>query len=327
MPYYEDLSGCSSQGDDSENSDEEVERRNSDRGSHERFSTKWQPKDKDEDEAIIDDRCILHVDVDCFYCQCEMIDRKIPEDRPFAIGQKHIIVTCNYAARRLGIKKLELREKAYEKCPNLLILEGSDLTRYRIHARKIYDTFRSACKRISSKIAVCKGSMDEMMADLTCANAEESGTICSTNDFSESNIYVYGEQGQEQTVLTEDQTGDSVVVVEVGSSSTSTSHSPLAARLQQAALLALKIRASILEETGFRVTMGISSNPLLAKIASGLKKPGSVNLLYPWRCKHLMEHMPIRKLEGAGRRTLQMLHPCLVRHFPQRTEPVVWTCR
>eukprot|EP00977_Amphora_coffeiformis_P001542 scaffold296_cov102-Amphora_coffeaeformis.AAC.30 len=302
--YYDDLSDCSSREDDSESDQDDDE-----------------PRQR---QQKMSDRMILHVDVDCFYCQCEMIDRDLPEERPFAIGQKHIIVTCNYAARRCGVQKLELREKAYAKCPSLIIFEGSDLTRYRIHARKIYDSFRKACKELCPQFAVAKGSMDEMMADLTLA-CRETGVKGETD----SSVYIYGDQVREQTVLTEDQTGDTVVVVDYNEQRHDRGHhhAIAAAKLRQAASLAVQIRASILQDTGFRVTMGVSSNPLLAKLASGLKKPGVVNLLYPWRSARLLEHLPLRKLHGAGRRTLQVLQPCLVKRFPDRKEPVVWTCQ
>ena len=317
MGYYDDLSDYSSHGEGSESEEEE----RPSNGSATKRTTLTSSEESIPSSSL---RCVLHVDVDCFYCQCEMIDRNIPEDRPFAIGQKHIIVTCNYAARRLGVKKLELRERAYAKCPNLLILEGSDLTRYRIHARKIYDVFRKHCKNISRHLPVAKGSMDEMMADLTLA--------CHVNphdqDFpNDHNVYIYGDRGQEQTTLTEDQTGDSVRVVENINHLSSNHDHVAAAQLQKAASLAAQIRASILRETGFRVTMGVSSNPLLAKLASGLKKPGTVNLLYPWRSAQLLDHLPLRKLHGAGRKTLQVLQPCLSKRFPERREPIVWTCR
>lgn len=263
--------------------------------------------------------------VDCFYCQCEKIDRNLPDDRPFAIGQKHIIVTCDYNARRLGVKKLESRDNAYAKCPNLLVLEGSDLTRYRIHARNIYDAFRKACKQISSSLPVAKGSMDEMSADLTlaCINDHEDGS----RKLHDPHVHVYGDYGTEQTVLTEDQTGDSVVVVDnVSQQGEDQSDPTIATRLQRAASLAVRIRACILRETGFCVTMGVSTNPLLAKLATGLQKPGIANLLYPWRSKQLLHNLPLRKLHGAGRRTLQVLDPCLRKRFPDRIEPVVWTC-
>ena len=169
--------------------------------------------------------------------------------------------------------------------------------------------------------------MDEMMADLTlaCSNDDETGS----RKWNDSNVHVYGDHGTEQTVLTEDQTGDSVVVVDDHANHGRDAHgdSTATARLQQAASLAVRIRGAILRETGFRVTIGLSTTQLLAKLASGLKKPGIVNLLYPWRSKQLLEHLPLRKLHGAGRRTLQVLDPCLRKRFPDRKEPIIWTCR
>jgi DNA polymerase iota len=321
MPgYYDGLSGESSSSDGSESEQDE------------HFTADQllrQPPSRCDRSSHEEDnhRCIVHVDVDCFYCQCEMIDRNLPEDRPLAIGQKHIIVTCNYAARRLGVQKLELRDKAYAKCPSLLILEGSDLTRYRIHARKIYEAFRKACKNIMPSLPVCKGSMDEMMADLTLAC--QSGTWLDTPPQRDLPIYVYGDQDQEETVLTEDQTGASVTVREkiASRSPDNEHHCQLSAKLRRATTLATQIRESILQETGFRVTCGVSTNPLLSKLASGLRKPGTVNLLYPWRAAQLLENMPIRKLNGVGHQTLKLLRPCLLRHFPGRREPIIWQCR
>lgn len=90
----------------------------------------------------VSSRHILHLDVDCFYGQCEHIDRWIRRDRPLAVGQKHIIVTSSYAARAHGVGKLESRETALQKCPGLMIVEGSDLEQYRKHAQRIYQSFR-----------------------------------------------------------------------------------------------------------------------------------------------------------------------------------------
>ena len=44
-------------------------------------------------------RCILHVDLDCFYAQVEMRRAGLPPERPLAVTQKFLVVTCNYAAR------------------------------------------------------------------------------------------------------------------------------------------------------------------------------------------------------------------------------------
>jgi hypothetical protein len=93
--------------------------------------------------------------IDCFYCQCEEIDRDLRAQkplRPLAIGQKHIIVTCNYEARKCGVKKLQLREHAMAACPELWIVEGSDLESYRRHSRAVYESFRSCLQEISSEL-------------------------------------------------------------------------------------------------------------------------------------------------------------------------------
>jgi len=91
-----------------------------------------------------------------------------------------------------------------------------------------------------------------------------------------------------------------------------------------------------LEQTGFTTTFGLSVNPFLAKIASGLRKPGTVNLLYPWCCQTLLAAMPCRKLPGLGRSMMKALQPCLEReHHPandndgmeRTTTTTLWTCR
>jgi hypothetical protein len=95
-------------------------------------------------------RSILHIDIDCFYVQCEEIDRGMRDgnreelDRPLAIGQKHIVVTCNYVARSRGVTKLMSKTDAMRICPDLRIVDGSDLRRYRTHSRTIYEAFRIA---------------------------------------------------------------------------------------------------------------------------------------------------------------------------------------
>lgn len=47
------------------------------------------------------------------------------------IQQKYIIVTCNYVARGHGVTKLMSVTDAKEKCPQLVLVKGEDLTHYR----------------------------------------------------------------------------------------------------------------------------------------------------------------------------------------------------
>jgi hypothetical protein len=50
------------------------------------------------------------------------------------------VVTCNYEARELGVKKLMNIRNAKEKCPQLVLVNGEDLTRYREMSYKVTGT-------------------------------------------------------------------------------------------------------------------------------------------------------------------------------------------
>jgi DNA polymerase iota len=93
--YYEGLSGDSSSSDDNDEEESDIDIEDADDNDNDERKSPATNKSSGASKT----RCILHLDVDCFYGQCEHIDRGIPKDRPLAIGQKHIIVTSNYAAR------------------------------------------------------------------------------------------------------------------------------------------------------------------------------------------------------------------------------------
>lgn len=85
----------------------------------------------------------LHQDYDCFYAA--VFEREDPKLRqlPFAVQQKQIIVTCNYEARRRGLYKLQLVKDARKKCPEVIIVLGEDLTRFRNASKDNYLFLRS----------------------------------------------------------------------------------------------------------------------------------------------------------------------------------------
>ncbi|KAL1776167.1 DNA polymerase iota [Sigmodon hispidus] len=80
---------------------------------------------------ISSSRVIVHVDLDCFYDQVEMISNPELKDKSLGVQQKYLVVTCNYEARKLGVKKLMNVGDAKEKCPQLVLVNGEDLSRYR----------------------------------------------------------------------------------------------------------------------------------------------------------------------------------------------------
>ena len=71
--------------------------------------------------------------------------------------------------------------------------------------------------------------------------------------------------------------------------------------------LAGEIRQRIFGELGFTVNVGISSNRLLAKMASDFEKPDRTHTLFPEEVPQKMWPLPIGELYGCGSRTSQRL--------------------
>ena len=68
-----------------------------------------------------------------------------------------------------------------------------------------------------------------------------------------------------------------------------------------------QIKDRIKNELGFTVNIGISSNKLLAKMASDFKKPDRVHTLYPEEIQKKMWPLPVSELFFVGRATAQRL--------------------
>lgn len=74
-----------------------------------------------------------------------MLEREDPKLRylPLAVQQKQIIVTCNYEARRRGLHKLQLVKEARKICPDVIIVLGEDLSRFRDASKELYSFLKA----------------------------------------------------------------------------------------------------------------------------------------------------------------------------------------
>lgn len=68
------------------------------------------------------------------------------------------------------------------------------------------------------------------------------------------------------------------------------------------------IKDRIYKELGFTVNIGISSNRLLAKMASDFKKPNLVHTLFPSEIKEKMWPLPVGELYMAGQSSVKTFH-------------------
>ena len=72
-------------------------------------------------------------------------------------------------------------------------------------------------------------------------------------------------------------------------------------------LTAEKIRHRILDETGLIASFGVSTNKLIAKIASDYGKPSAITIIYPGHEADFVAPMALRKIPGIGPSTEERL--------------------
>jgi DNA polymerase-4 len=85
-------------------------------------------------------RKIIHCDCDCFYAAVEMRDDPSLRELPVAVGgrpdQRGVIATCNYVARRFGVRSAMATSQALQRCPGLIVLPPA-MEKYRVASRQI----------------------------------------------------------------------------------------------------------------------------------------------------------------------------------------------
>jgi DNA polymerase iota len=235
---------------------------------------------------------ILHLDVDCFYCQCHEVQDPSLRAIPFAIGQKHIIVTSNYVARRFGVKKLMSKTEAQRTCPSLRIIDGSDLTEFRKKSHLIYSEFRKAVQQLKTGADICvkKGGMDEMFADISqLVNERMNERSNQSVKSDDANVeldrlpyFIYGNDHESKHIsIAEDQSGAMATIshdFNVPSSTSTISNwgsiqerEECKRRLLMGAEIAHQLQEKIRSKTEFTTCIGVSVSPMLSKLASDLK--------------------------------------------------------
>ena len=89
-------------------------------------------------------RKILHFDADAFYASLEIRENPALKDRPVAVGgrpeQRGVIATCNYEARRYGVRSAMASATAMRLCPHLQILPPR-FELYRSVSRQMHEIF------------------------------------------------------------------------------------------------------------------------------------------------------------------------------------------
>ncbi|KAM6964833.1 DNA polymerase iota [Aplochiton taeniatus] len=191
---------------------------------------------------------------------------------PLGIQQKNIIVTCNYVAREQGVTKLMFVTDAMEKCPQLVLVKGEDLTHYREMSYKLTELLMTYCPLVE------RLGFDENFMDITEVVEKR------LRDNPESGEYSF--------------TGH---VYNNASINVKAIDHP---RLAIGSHVAAELREVIYSKLGLTGCAGISTSKLLAKLVSGTFKPNQQTTLLPLSVKDIMGSLNgLQKIPGVGHQT------------------------
>ncbi|MCJ1251102.1 hypothetical protein MMC30_008333 [Trapelia coarctata] len=247
-------------------------------------------------------------DYDCFYAAVFEAENPVLKSLPLAVQQKHIIVTCNYEARRRGLNKLQLIKEAKKACPDLIIVLGEDLTRFRNASKELYDFLRGF---VWSQKAERLG-FDEVFLDVTDL-VDFNITILNYNALSHSFFHldrtdpILGFSYNASRYAGSTYPGSAA---ESSNKSTCAADVPedllatgvidlLELRLRVGSHLAQYLRHQLEEQKGYTSTVGISTNKLLSKLVGNVNKPKNQTTLRP----------PYPSIDGEDSNVVRFMDP------------------
>lgn len=108
-------------------------------------------------------RKIIHVDMDAFYASVEMRDHPELLGRAIAIGHaggRGVVMTCNYEARKFGVRSAMPSKTAARLCPHLLFVQPR-MDAYKAVSRQIQSIFYEFTDLVEPL------SLDEAYLDVT----------------------------------------------------------------------------------------------------------------------------------------------------------------
>lgn len=216
-------------------------------------------------------RVIVHIDIDCFYVQVEELHNPDLRSKNVAIKQKSCLVTCNYNARQFGVQKLMSVSEALKCCPDLVLVNGEDLTKYKAMSDRIFDVL----SRFTTQIE--KLGMDENFIDVTELLAEHEVVMDDATYIEE----------------TSDACDCDCGCVE---------------RLKIGTVIAKQMRQAIFDELRITTSAGIAYNKQLAKLVGSRNKPNKQTVIFDSAVSAFMSGLQsVRQLCGIGQKMAELL--------------------
>lgn len=191
----------------------------------------------------MNDRIILHFDIDAFFAAVEVLENPSLKGKPVIVGgtgKRGVVSTASYEARAFGVRSAMSSQTARRLCPQGIFVSGS-YERYKHYSQRVFKLMEDLSDTYE------KVSIDEAYVDLT-------------------------------------HLGD------------------------DAKTAALDFKARVKIETGLTVSLGLSYNKFLAKLASDWKKPNGYFEIWQDDAYPFLSALPIIKIHGLGKKSVERLN-------------------
>ncbi|RZF48529.1 hypothetical protein LSTR_LSTR017282, partial [Laodelphax striatellus] len=220
-------------------------------------------------------RVVVHLDVDCFYAQVEMLKSPHLTTKPLGIKQKNYVITSNYLARECGVKKCMTVTEAKKVCPELILVNGEDLTPYKHISSSISNILRTFSPIVE------RSGIDEAHVDVT--------KLCLQRLESLKDVELVGNCFGEDVV-------QNCVCGCVN-------------RLKMGSVIAKEMRDKVKSDLGLTCCAGVAHNKLLAKLACRVHKPNQQTTVFPSRSVQLMlSQKELKSIPGIGHKLIETLN-------------------
>lgn len=259
-----------------------------------------------------EDRVVVLVDLDCFYCQVEHLRLGIPLDQPLAVRQWDGLIAVNYAARKQGISKLSTVDDAERKCPNIKMVhveviaskedqeqidrelekclqlrDSSEMIKLRSKCKASLERYREQSFKImqileeESKGNFERASIDEAFLDLTeMIDAEFEFGLPEENSIDWNGKIITSDLDEPQDFYSP--------------------RSPMDFRMMVASRIVHRIRSRVFNELGFTCSAGIGPNKMISKLVCSYNKPNGQTCCLPSSIPRLFSRIPLSSIRFLG---------------------------
>ncbi|KAI8328838.1 hypothetical protein BC941DRAFT_444155 [Chlamydoabsidia padenii] len=266
-------------------------------------------------------KCIIHVDLDCFYSQVEEVRLGLDSSKPVAVQQWTNLLAVNYPARAYGVSRMISAEEAKRLCPDITLVHvptyAPNETEAKYHDnpsisthKTSLDVYHTAGKKLFHIFKQHSGLLQKLGADEAFMDVTDQVNERLVQDYLPAHPALLDAHGlpvsQVGTFFLDWTSLNHVIPSSKEKERRDTDASyydPVSwfdIQLFVASQLTGEIRKHVFDELGYTCSAGIAHNKVLAKLGSSRNKPNKQTIIRQHIASEFMKDIPFTKIRNLG---------------------------